>query len=162
MWESVWQLLQKMDKEEYVFLRNADGISDDFNESDDWDLLCNNIKRFTQQLKLKPLHDGRFCFNYYTMVHGNKLLLDIRCVGDGYYDMLWEREMLKARKREKFCYVLDHTQQKFSVLYHCLIQKSATDAEKYKQYILDNFGIYDIPKNLQQLADYMKCHNQCH
>lgn len=156
MWKTVGQLIECMKQEKYVFLRNADKLENNFDEADDWDILCADVKRIIKCMQAIPMKKGENCFNYYTMVNGKKLLLDIRCVGDGYFDKSWEENMLNTREKRENYYVLNSENKKFSLLYHCLIQKDSTSRLKYEVNIKNDFGIYNFDDNINQLATYMK------
>ncbi len=161
MWKSVMQMIQSMDEERYVFLRNTENISDDFSEEDDLDILCYDIKKIVECVHAIPLNNRDRCYNYYTVINNRKLFLDIRCVGDGYFDRMWEIEMIDTRKRKGLLYVLNDENQKYSVLYHCLFQKDNLSAKKYSNYIEKVFGSYDINQNIIQLSEFMKEKKYC-
>ncbi len=156
MWKTVEELIKCMEHEEYVFLRNADLVKNDFSESDDWDILCIDINRIIECMQAIPLNGKNNCFNYYTLVNGKKLLLDIRCVGDGYYDKIWEEDMLNTREKRENYYVLNSENRKFSLLYHCLIQKDSKSRQKYEDDIKNDFGIFNFDDNMKKLAKYME------
>ncbi len=164
MWNSINELLNEIIDEEYVFLRNTELIKDDFDETQDWDILCKDAEKFILKIHAKPLNeltDKNKCFNYYTMVNNKKLLIDIRVIGDGYYDELWEKQMLKERILCDNYYVLDNLNEKYSILYHSLIQKKTDENSKYKKYIIKNFGDWNVMHNITQLTDFMKKKNYC-
>ena len=161
MWESVWTLISEMNKINYVFLRNWEDICDDFDESSDWDILCDNLNEFVSLCNLMPLSHNEICFNYYTFIRNKKLLIDVRCVGDGCYDKNWEEDMLRHREKNGNCYILESTHQKYSILYHCLLQKKCMDFEKYGDYMQQNFGEYNTINYLRILADYLKENQYC-
>lgn len=162
MWNSISDLLDEIKDEEYVFLRNTQLINEEFDETEDWDILCRDAGKFISKIHAKPLNEienGNKYFNYYTIINDKKLLIDIRQIGDGYYDELWESHMLIDRLLHMNYYVLDKTNEKYSLLYHYLIQKKTDENSKYKTYIMKNFGKWDIEYNLKQLADFMKKNN---
>lgn len=63
--------------------------------------------------------------------HGGdtRLLLDLRHVGDGYYDKEWEIQMLRTRKRMRGFYVPAPPLDVFAVLYHAVIHKRLVKAD---------------------------------
>lgn len=105
-WNSVDDLLKAMDSIEYVFLRNWDSIREACEEGEDWDVLCLDKEAMVNITHAIPLNQHTDCYNFYTSVGGKKLLLDIRCVGDGYYDKPWEEVMIKNRVKTEGIYVL--------------------------------------------------------
>lgn len=156
MWKSIQQIINSIENMNYVFLRNSEKIYDCVDGNDDWDILCDDISDLVKELRAIPLNKDKECFNFYTIVNGKKLLLDIRCVGDGYFDEAWEQEMLQTRKKVDHHFVLDEDHQKFSILYHCLVQKKNNSTLKYKEYILKQFGIYELDSNLKMLSSYLE------
>ena len=69
MWSSINDLLDGIKGEEYVFLRNAQSINEEFDESEDWDILCKDAGKFISKIHAKPLNENEIenkCFNYYT------------------------------------------------------------------------------------------------
>jgi hypothetical protein len=162
MWSSINDLLDGIKGEEYVFLRNAQSINEEFDESEDWDILCKDAGKFISKIHAKPLNENEIenkCFNYYTIVNDKKLLIDIRQIGDGYYDELWELHMLRDRLSHMNYYVLDNVNEKYSLLYHYLIQKKTDDNSKYKSFIIQNFDEWNIEDNIKALAGFMKKNN---
>lgn len=157
MWRTVKELLLVFKKEKYVFLRNADDISDDFSEGDDWDILCDNLDEFVKLCKAIPI--GESGYNYYTWVNNKKLFLDIRTPGDGYYDEQWERTLIKNRIMRDDYYALDVENSIYCTLYHAMIQKRDEGALKYKDFIENSIGVYDKEVNMGQLAMFMRENN---
>src|SRR5699024_4672247 len=90
--------------------------------SKDIDLMCDNIKKFVSASNANKRRGGLSA--YETIVEGQKVLLDIRYVGDNYYNSVWESDML-ARKQYKSGYVpiLRTDDYFFSLLYHAKLQK---------------------------------------
>ena len=153
MWESENQVLDALEKEAYVFLRKPQSIG---NESGDWDILCENIDDLVKKLNAFPYIDNGICFNYYIRIKELLWPIDIRCVGDGYFDSTWQRNMLRTRCFLGKYFVLDTENKKYTMLYHSLLQKSASDSIRYKRDIEDTFGVCDLNINIRQLASYMK------
>lgn len=161
MWNTVKELLDAIKAEEYVFLRNTNEINENFSETDDWDILCSDINAFVSKINAKSLNQKNAeekVYNYYTTVNNKRLLIDIREIGDGYYDAAWEQDMLNRKAEYKDYYILDDENQKYSVLYHCLFQKRSDKVAKYKDYITDNFSVWDIQYNIKQLVEFMRIH----
>ena len=82
---------------DYVILRSYENLlKKDWENDSDIDILCSNIASFCSALNAKK--DGRNN-NYYTIVVDEKtVLLDIRYVGDNYYDPLWQKDMLQRKQ----------------------------------------------------------------
>lgn len=111
----------------YVILRNYETIDVDYlsAEHPDIDILCDCRKEFLELTKSVSRTD-----NVNDMIHrafwvnDKRIDLDVRCVGDGYYDTVWEREILRSRELYKdFFYIPSPENYYYSLLYHVLFQK---------------------------------------
>ena len=60
---------------------------------------------------------------YQINVSGNSIPVDIRTLGDNYYDPLWQRICLKGRYFIIKLYLDQATKTTFSLLYHCKPRK---------------------------------------
>lgn len=140
-WESISDMFAAVDKEDYLVLRNYKNIANVLGTNNDIDILCNDMKSLTDKLGAVCISDYRPCFNYYVVVDHKKLLLDIRMVGDGYYDSNWEKRMLEEKIVFNDFYILDAENYKYSLLYHIMIQKKESATGKYKKQIEDLFEL---------------------
>ncbi|MCI8323873.1 MAG: hypothetical protein HFI54_09535 [Lachnospiraceae bacterium] len=154
-WNSVDDLLKAMDSIEYVFLRNWDSIREACEEGEDWDVLCLDKEAMVNITHAIPLNQHTDCYNFYTSVGGKKLLLDIRCVGDGYYDKPWEEVMIKNRVKTEGIYVLCKEDYNYSILYHALLQKRERDGAKYNQMLRELFDESNKEKWIGNLAQFL-------
>lgn len=152
-WKSVEDILNSISNQKYVFLRNFQAVCNEFSEDDDWDILCDNMQTFIKEIKAKPLNSNTECYNYYVNVGRKKLYLDIRCVGDGYYDEKWERDMLDSRIFKDGMYILNNVNYINSIVYHCLVHKDSIDYDKYKK-VLINSG-RNINEYIENLSLFM-------
>ena len=72
--------------------------------------------------------------NYQITVDGSSVDIDLRYVGDNYFDQFWQQDCLNKRVlHDRGFYVMDDENQYFSLLYHVLIHKSKIP-EKYKKF----------------------------
>lgn len=116
----------------YVILRNYDNLLTSqlyLNGHSDVDILCEDSFEIVkllgaycyEDLSPKLYNDGT---HYYIYIKGNRVKLDLRHVGDGYYCTLWEKDMLQTRVLSPLgFYVPNETNMLYSILYHSLIQK---------------------------------------
>lgn len=155
MWRNIEELLSGIAKINYVFLRNTECIRNDFSEDDDWDVLCDDISQFIKAAKACPLNDRMECYNYYTNIAGKRLLLDIRCVGDNYYDKQWECDMLASRLWDGKYYILNGENKKYSLLYHGLIHKLEFSRLKYDEYYNNTFGVVDMDSLIKIMRSFL-------
>lgn len=140
-WKSINDMLSAINKEDYLVLRNYNNILKILGTDDDIDILCKDMHKLVNRLGAVCISDKEPCYNYYVVVDDKKLLLDIRTVGDGYYDSKWERRMLEEKVPCNDFFILDKENYRYSFLYHVLVQKHESMAGKYKGQIEDLFGI---------------------
>ena len=107
----------------WLILRNFEELIDSpvFNPGDDIDILCDDIAFFTAVMNAKKRHGGR-C-SYYVSINYQNIPLDIRFVGDKYFDPVWASEMLKRKTVYHTIPVLSKYDYFFSLLYHSKLQK---------------------------------------
>ncbi|MEY8326721.1 hypothetical protein AALB47_22860 [Lachnospiraceae bacterium 54-11] len=153
-WTSYKEFFDNLNRQEYLILRNYENLLLDIERGDDLDLLCRNKNDFINSIGAVPLQFDGECFNYYVMINEKKILLDIRMVGDGYYDLHWEDEMLKRRIWYNFFYVMDIMDYKYSLLYHAIIHKR-TISEQY----LDKLSLL-FKENIKDRKIRMRCLRQ--
>ncbi|MGN0894347.1 MAG: hypothetical protein ACI4ND_05055, partial [Succinivibrio sp.] len=158
-WNSTSSLLSYIASENYLILRGRSSVCENFSESSDWDILCKDKELFVNKIGAESLVTGEYCFNYVARVSGKKLYLDIRTIGDGYYDAVWQERMLQNRVEYQNFYILNENDFYYSILYHALIHKK-TIPSKYQKIFssLDDFSESSL---IKQLADYMKKNKYC-
>lgn len=115
----------------YVILRNHENIKDASLYVDghgDVDLLCEDSRLMAKALGAKPYHheDG---VHYYVKVAGEKVSLDLRSVGDGYYCTPWQQEMLQSRVQENGIWVMNLENYLYSLIHHAILQKRSLSEE---------------------------------
>lgn len=152
-WNSVNSIIENIISCNYVFLRGIESVTDDFSEGDDWDILCENKETMIKTIGARKLISDEPCYNYFVYVSGRKLLLDIREVGDGYYDTKWEKHMLQHKENNKGIYVLSDEDYKYSILYHCIIHKKEI-ATKYSD-VVERIGD-NLNEQIERLSLFMK------
>jgi len=64
------------------------------------------------------------------MINGEEISLDLRFVGDKYYDTSWQKDMLDRKVLKKGLFIPGEDDYFFSLLFHCKVQKSSVK-EKY-------------------------------
>ena len=138
-WECLYDFFKDINENcNYVVLRNGDDI--DWKNSlikndGDLDVLCENRKAFIELSGAVPIYSSRRRDNYYITVANHKVRIDIRYVGDRYYDKNWEKDRLLCRQFNGLYYLPDETNDMYSVIYHILLQKKYIP-EKYRNGIL--------------------------
>ncbi|MBP5461137.1 MAG: methyltransferase domain-containing protein [Lachnospiraceae bacterium] len=142
---------------QYVVLRNFENMLDDLNHEGDIDLLVNSSKEFVSATDAVALSSQATGYNYQVKMGEDYIPVDLRVVGDGYYDSEWEKRMLETRKAREDFFVLEDESYKYSILYHCVMHKKVIP-EKYKEYLVKNNvnGERDL---IEKLTSYMRENN---
>lgn len=131
---------------QYAVLRNWENIEYEkpyMEGHEDIDLLCDSIDKFIAFSNAKRIHYLDSRDNYVVTIHGKEVRMDIRHIGDGYYDAIWEKQLLNKRKKNSFFYVVAEEQYPYALAYHALIQKDKL-SEEYREKIGNLFNKSDI------------------
>ncbi len=160
--DSIEQVFNKLNDSgvNYVVLRNfEDLMKDDFiSNHPDIDFLCDDYTKLTEVVGAYSKPNIKDNVHYLLNIGDNVIPIDVRCVGDDYYDRNWETKILKTRKLFKgFCYVPNIEEYYYSLLYHTLIQKEkiSSDYMELFQKLETQLGINVKDSRLQQLEHYM-------
>lgn len=156
-WDSLNDFFAKLNEMEYVILRNHETLEDELNAGGDIDILCSEKAYAVDQIHAFPRASRNEVFNFFVLIGDKRIPIDIREIGDGYYDDKWERAMLKERIRTTKYYIMDTENYKYSLLYHVLLHKF-TIKETYISRLKSMFGIEigSNDKTDKLLGDYMR------
>lgn len=141
----------------YLVLRGFEELMDSINDGGDIDLLVESIDDFVFKTNAKQMEKRNGCYNYTVNIGDNSIPIDLRGIGDGYYDTKWENDMLNNRVRFGSIYVLSDDLYKYSIYYHCLIHKNSIP-DKYKDFLVRN-GITGVRHMKCELDNYMIMNN---
>lgn len=147
MFDSVsmfWESIKDLD---YVVLRNYTDLENLLGTNEDIDILCADKEEFVNIINAIPLNHKTECYNYYVIIDGKRLYIDIRCVGDGCYDEKWEKDMLLTRVPYKNTYILNSEHSRYSILYHALFQKKIEAQKKYAKLLCNQFNQEKFDEN---------------
>ncbi len=111
---------------EYAILRNYEEINSNVycNGHEDIDLLCRDKKEVEYLLGCKAKFKQKYRVHYFINVNNQKVMVDLRHVGDGYYDKSWQMDMLERRVyNEEGYYTLCLNDYYYSLIYHAILQK---------------------------------------
>ncbi len=167
----------------YVVLRNFESLDKDIVQSahPDIDILCLNRKEMLSISRSFPRGGNpNDPVHRFIIVNNKKIDVDLRCVGDGYYDTRWEEDILRERVlyNERF-YVPSNIHYYYSLLYHVLIQKnkvsddyitklsrlaetvnitdnSLLSLSNLEKYMKDNSYFYTYPESPYTIANFDK------
>jgi len=113
----------------WLVLRNFNFLPNNFFGNDkDVDILCSDIDIFIQNMNLEKKNSS--LFNYKTKIDGKTVDFDVRVLGDGYYDKLWQYKILyKKIYAQGIVPRMDDKNFFYSLLYHCKVQKTNVKEE---------------------------------
>lgn len=147
---------------EYLIFRNFEGFFGSIlldNHADVDILLWKKDKRSViHELCAIPRLEKNDGIHYKVLVADSEIPIDIRTVGDGYYDKRWETKMLSSRQ---YCtigfYRMNDENYFWSLLYHSLYHKGTISEEYCNRLKKLSQGIINCEgANLEELlAEYM-------
>lgn len=148
----------------YLVMRNFEFLPFDFYNNDkDIDILCKNALDFISGANAEVLSLTAGGAKLIIEVEKQKIPIDLRFVGDGYYDTKWETDMLDQRvKTLQNIYKprIDH--YFFALLYHAIFQKPEIKPvyhERFKDMAKElQFDFFDVSKvnNKKYIAELFK------
>ena len=153
----------------YVVLRNFEQLPNELISEDhkDIDLLTSEQWQLPYILNMQKNNLENVGFSPFLKIGEKKIKLDIKHVGDKYYDEKWSKDILRRRILSKNgIYVPSNDDYFFSLLYHMLIHKKKLSKDYCNklytiapEYILNNhrkndFEDFHILKNI--LEKFMK------
>lgn len=161
VWSSVQDIFTALNNAGcvYAVLRNYECMAsgDPFiNGHDDIDVICNNLKLVRNILGVRRRFLFPYVNSYYARFKDHHVNVDIRFIGDGYYDEFWEKEMLANRVLFNDCiYVLDPINYFYSLAYHALLQKEYV-SDDYQEKLLSMAQRLKITcKSVQELPQIL-------
>ena len=156
----VFNELNKYPQLKWVITHNFD----DFVDGDDIDFLTDDYFYFMRVLdttenpkggKFNSVSDGGDSVRNYIKVGKKNIPIDIRYLGDNFYDKKLEQDMLDTRiKHPNGFYIPNKEMHLYSLIYHAIIHKpkiSSTYLKVFKQYGLKDSEINK--KNLKNILD---------
>lgn len=111
----------------YAVLRNGDNLPDGFDAlHDDIDMLVADASDCARLLGARKIGGAL----YAVPVAGGEVKVDLRSVGDGYFDEGWQRRMLAARRQNaRGVYLLSPEDHFYALVYHAVLQKRFVAAD---------------------------------
>ena len=147
----------------YIVLRNHEELfENNFLASHaDIDFLCGSSERFISCIDAVPRTPAPDGIHYKILVNGQDVPVDIRTIGDGYYDAAWEEDMLSSRVLFRdMCYIQSEENYFYSLMYHALIQKNSL-SEEYRRKLSDmntSAGGLSERELIAMLEEFMRKH----
>jgi len=159
-WSNIGQLFYVLNSTIcYVVLRNFECLPDEYHIEGhgDIDLLVADYDEARRLMNARPVRRQRYRVLNEVSIAEQKVLFDLRYVGDNYYDKCWERDVLKGRTLSPRGFYRPNDKDYFyTLLYHALLQKP-TVSDDYRERLTRmarHLGIDGIDKSA--LDNYMK------
>ena len=165
-WENAEQVFVALnDNFSYLVIRNFEDFYDSLllDNHSDIDLLCykKDRKKIIKLLGAEPRLECDDGIHFQFQVASQRIPLDIRCDGDGYYDKHWERDMLRSRVLDSRGFFRMNTNEYFwSLLYHALYHKGTISAEYSAR--LEELKPELFPADQPELESYLSSFMQQH
>ncbi len=144
-WKELFDVLKYSSN--YLVLRNFEELP--LKNSDaDIDFLTDNYQRMASIMAVEQSNNKPY--KGVIKVADKVVPVDIRFVGDKYYDATWQKDMLIRKSKNNNIYIPRKDDYFFSLLYHCIIQKLSIKP-KYKQVLsllAEDLG-FDWFKNME-------------
>ena len=151
---------------ECLIIRNFEGYYQSITNDDhsDIDLLCKKEDRskVIEYLNAIPRLDKNDGIHYKFMINNVWVPLDIRYVGDGYFDKSWALQMLKTRVYDdRGFYIMNNENYFWSLLYHSLYHKGkiSNDYMQRLQQLNSDIGMASPEVLEKELYNFMSRNN---
>ena len=139
-WSSLKEMLAIMNRSlNYLTLRNFEVLPDNYYADDhgDIDFLVDDIQQAAYVIGAKKIHKQDYRVYYSVRINGEEVFIDLRHVGDDYYDARWEKNMLKNRVlSKKGFYIPGAKDYLYSLVYHALFHKKIIADDYYGKIVL--------------------------
>ncbi len=166
--DSIEQLFYLLNNSiEYVVMRNHECLPNEYTEElhGDIDLLVEDKNYIKYLTSAKDVYQIHYRVYHTILIDGKEVPFDFRHIGDDYYDVIWQYDILQTRQlNSKGFYVPNAENQYYSLLYHAYIQKPevAADYPPKLRYYAEQIGIEyknEASTALSQLDDFLLAHN---
>ncbi|WP_375239538.1 hypothetical protein [Aurantibacter sp.] len=158
-WKDVNQLFKVLNNSiNYVVLRNFECLPNEYNVEGhgDIDVLVENenfMAYLTGAKNMSPKKSYR-C-NYEININNEQVPFDFRFLGDNYYDVAWEKNILETKELAKDTfYVPNQENHFFSLLYHAVIHKRSIGKDYIKKLNSINDSFIPNFKNIKSEKEY--------
>ncbi len=160
-WENVKEILDVLNHcDEYVVMRNFEDLPDKVSlvEHGDIDFLTKSWRYTASLLSAVPVFEGDDRRHFHlVMKSGEKLPIDLRSVGDNYYDPEWQQRILENRVKFNGFYIPNDEDLRFSLIYHALLHKAKVSPD-YTRLLTgktDGEGTITWAQNRQELFAFL-------
>ena len=160
----VFDILNSNSKLKWIVMRNFEDMPNKIiiDEHLDVDLLVNDyylVKRLLDASSAtnNRFEDGKHRILNHVIINNKKVLFDFRCVGDNYYDINFQKNMLATRVKYKNFYIPNKLNHLYGLIYHAIIHKNKI-SNSYKKIFTTN-NISCDKNNLKKLLDQFMNNN---
>lgn len=166
-WESAKSVFEELNRNiTYLVIRNYEGFYESvlLDNHADIDILCKkkDRKKIIRLLEAVPRLERKDSIHYKILISSEYIPIDLRVVGDGYYDKKWELDMLLNREYDvRGFFHMSKDDYFWSLLYHALYHKGHLSSEyqiRLKQIKPELFSVSDSDLELQ-LSEFMRSHD---
>ena len=142
----------------YCVLRGFEELPEKYPiDGGDIDILVEDKRFFKYLTDGQKVYPEAYRIQYTVNIAGKPVKIDVRNVGDNYYCNKWEKDILERRQLVNGIYVPCNDDYKYSLLYHCLLQKKSI-SPKYTD-IFKSFNLIGTTDYLlDELSKYMVSH----
>lgn len=135
-WKNIHQLIFVLNNTvNYIIMRNFESIPDEYTmkEHGDIDLLTDSPQNLQYILNAGKVFPEDHRVLHATLINNEKVLFDIRFVGDEYYEKAWEEKLLEDKVMDSNGFYRPNDEDYFySLLYHAAIHKKSI-AKDYQE-----------------------------
>ena len=165
MWNNLYEIFSSIHPSlKYVIMRNYEEFSENnfyMQEHPDIDFLTDQPRKLVKALDARPRFIKDDGIHYIVIIAGKEVIIDIRTVGDGYYDKRWQMNMLQTRRQHpEGYYILSEHNYYYSLVYHAFLQKKVISEEYlYRLNIMAcniHISACSMRDHLQKLYDFMQ------
>lgn len=142
---------------EFIILRNYEELSNEtyyMNGYDDINFLCASTKEMKRELGVQRDIYWKSPNHFFINIKGSQVKIGLHYVGDGYYDIRWEKAMIESRVSNGSYDVMNDENYFYSLIYHALLQKRQF-SDEYRRRLTEmgkGLGI-----DLQDKVDFYEC-----
>jgi len=167
-WESLEEVFDVLNNTvNYVILRNFENINEEMDSlHPDIDLLIDNRANTINILNAQKTLKKKYRVQYMVLIDNKYINFDLRFIGDNYYDINWQKDILSTRVRQDFYYRPTVNNYFYSLLYHALLHKSQLGADYEKRLlelndknsIVSNTTHFTVLDIFNDLKDFISAH----
>jgi SAM-dependent methyltransferase len=147
-WHSIEQLFRVLNATtSYMVLRNFEHLPAEYFVEDhgDIDILCSKKANIVYLCNAEPVFEDPRRVLHKVKIRDKQVLFDFRHIGDDYYDIKWQKDLLKNRELSKNCFYRPCKKDYFySLLYHAVVHKAQIKRDYIKKLCFLSSGLENL------------------